>query len=386
MTEKRQFPRVPHCRLGIAFASNDGYNRGVTDVSLNARLRGLFTLFAGMGLTRMPQAILQTPTAPELEFLLHHNSYVDEQHRIVYIGTPKVACTSIKYMLRDLVKAKPLRFRPQDEHTSDVMRIHTRSLMPLATLGSFNPRRREDIMNSPDWFRFCVIRHPYDRFFSAWRDKIFIVEPGFEMHQLDKSKKFVEFSDFVDKAMTEDARACDVHWRLQVSLLMPDYFNYKHIYELSRVADMLVDLRGHLAAQGVTDKVLELPRNNESWSIRPDGFMTNEIMARLRAYYHLDFERFKFPEREPTAVTPTKAASLVNEYTNAIYDRNRVIMAHVNSTNSKRLPQRAVRYAMLKVSRSEPVIKGRGLLKDGARKLGDARHSLLSRRRPSTEP
>jgi len=353
---------------------------------LNARRDLPFTLVAEMGMTGMPQAITETPTAGEMEFLLHHNSYVDERHRILYIGTPKVACTSIKYMLRELVEAKPLRFRPQDEHTSEVMRIHTRSLMPLPTFGSFNPARRREIMDDPAWFRFCVIRHPYDRFFSAWRDKIFIVEPGFEKHQLDKSRKFVEFTDFVDKALSEDPRACDVHWRLQVSLLQPDYVKYTQIYELSRVSDMLVDLRAHLAAQGVTDKVLTLPRNNESWSIRPDGFLTNEIMARLRAYYHRDFERFNFPEREASVVTAISAASLVNEYTNAIYDRNRVIMAHVESTNRKRLPQRAARFVMLKLNRSETVIKARALLKESLRKLGESVGAVLSRRRPSTEP
>ena len=31
-------------------------------------------------------------------------------------------------------------------------------------------------MTGPGWFRFCVVRHPYDRFFSAWRDKIFITD------------------------------------------------------------------------------------------------------------------------------------------------------------------------------------------------------------------
>jgi hypothetical protein len=41
---------------------------------------------------------------------------------------------------------------------------------------------------------------------------------------------------------------------------------------------------------------------------------------------------------------------------------------------------------MLKLNRSETVIKARALLKETARRLGEGVGSVLSRRRPSTEP
>jgi hypothetical protein len=312
--------------------------------------------------------------------LFHRSSFVDERHRILYVETPKAACTSIKYMLRSLVDAKPPRFSPYQVQTSAIMWVHTRDEMPFPTFGSLSAQRRHEIVTAPDWFKFCVIRHPYDRFFSAWRDKIFLVEPGFEQYQSDKSQKFVEFTDFADKVLDENPHTCDEHWRLQVSLLQPDYFNYTHIYDISRVGDLLTDLRQHLAAQGVTDKELVLPRSNESWPIRPDGFLTPDITARLRQYYRLDFERFNFPEREATAAVAATAASLVNDYTDAVYDRNRVIMELVAFSRRQRHLRRMVYFMAGKIVDSPVGQKGRSLVKTGMRKAAGSLQMAAPRR------
>jgi len=295
----------------------------------------------------MLQLVKNAPKDHAVRYLLGHGSYVDERHRIVYVETPKVACTSIKFLLRGLDEYKPLRFLSYSHASTAPQRIHDRNQMPLPPISAFSRARQQSILNDPGWFRFCVVRHPYDRVFSAWRDKIFFVEPGYEKYQSDKTKKYVEFTDFVTKVLAEDPYHCDVHWRLQVSLLLPDFINYTRIYEISDVSSIPADLQAHLATIGVTGKPLVLQRINESWPIAPDNFLAPDITASLRAFYSADFERFKFPERETKVAAPASAATLVNEFSDAVYDRNRVLMDHVLRANRRRKVLKALRVPVL---------------------------------------
>lgn len=289
----------------------------------------------------MLQAVKVVPRETAMRHLLSHASFVDERHRIVYVETPKVACTSIKFMLRSLSDSRPLRFFPHSHASTASQRIHDRHQMPLRQIASFPRARQESIMNGPGWFRFCVVRHPYDRVFSAWRDKIFVVEPGYEKYQSDKTKKFVEFTDFVAAILTEDPYTCDVHWRAQVSLLLPDQMDYTHIYDMQNVSQIPADLEAHLEAAGASGNTLIMPRINESLPIASDHFMTQDIMASLRKFYDADFERFGFAEREAKISVGASAASLANEYSDAVYDRNRVLMDHVLRASRQRRLVRA---------------------------------------------
>jgi len=290
----------------------------------------------------MLQAVKDDPKDTAIRHLLGHASFVDERNRIVYVETPKVACTSIKFMLRDLSDSKPLRFVPYSHASTVPQRIHDPNQMPLRPVSSFPRSRQRAILTEPGWFRFCVVRHPYDRVFSAWRDKIFVVEPGYEKYQADKTKKFVEFTDFITRILAEDPHNCDVHWRLQVSLLLPDYVDYTRIYDMQSVSRIPADLQAHLEAIGVTEKTLILPRINESLPISSDNFMTPDIAASLRQFYDADFQRFEFPERETKVEAAASAASLVNEFSDAVYDRNRVLMDHVWRANRQRREMRAL--------------------------------------------
>ena len=53
-----------------------------------------------------------------------------------------------------------------------------------------------------------------------------------------------------------------------------------------------------------------------------------DAIAALRVFYDADFRTFGFPEVSATDGPASMAASIVNAYTDAIFDRNRVIAAH----------------------------------------------------------
>jgi hypothetical protein len=260
---------------------------------------------------------------------LAYGTHVDEARKILYVETPKAACTTVKYFLRSLVCRRPLRFHGGTVATRMDMLIHDRSQSPLLSLADLPPERAEEIVADESWFRFCVVRHPIDRFFAAWRDKVFLCEPEYERYLPGDGRRFVEFGDFLERVLREDKpETCDLHWRAQTALLMPALINYTSVYAVQALGKMRADLGEHLQRQGMRAQLPDLVRRNEGLAIRQDGFLTAERIAALRAFYDADFRVFGFPEMTPVDSPTAMAADLVNEYTDAIFYRNRMLAAH----------------------------------------------------------
>jgi hypothetical protein len=269
---------------------------------------------------------------------LGYGSFVDEQRRILYVATPKVACTSIKLMLRGLTTATPLRFSSLCRQTSLSMLVHDRGQTPLPPLTAFSGARLRHILAGPGWFRFCVTRRPYERFFSVWRDKIFITEPGYEPYLPDGSAKFVEFQAFFERVMaTESSLTCDTHWRAQTALLFPDDIAYTHIYDLAGIARLPQDLAAHLTRQGHGAVLPTLPKVNQSWSIPAEAFLTAEVATRLHQFYQADFIRFGYDPVYDVAPHPARAADWATQATDAVFERNRVIEQYFQYARHARL-------------------------------------------------
>ena len=260
---------------------------------------------------------------------LAFGTHVDQAHKILYVETPKAACTSVKYLLRGLVSKRPLNFNRNAVVTRLEMLIHDRWQSPLTSLADLPPERADEIVAAKDWFRFCVVREPIDRFFAAWRDKVFLCEPEYEAYLPRDGRRFVEFGDFLERVVTEERPdSCDIHWRSQVTLLMPQLIDYTRVYDVRRLGQLRADLAKHLEAQGRRHAPLQPPRLNEGLPIKPDGFLNAERTAALRRFYDADYKVFGFPEPTPSTAPPMMAADLVNAYTDAIYHRNRMIAAH----------------------------------------------------------
>lgn len=268
---------------------------------------------------------------------LDYGSFVDEDRRILYVATPKAACTSIKLMLRNLLTSEPVQFNASCDEPTLAMMIHDRSQVPLPPLTAFSGEKLRHIMTGPGWFRCCITRHPYDRFFSAWRDKVFLCEPGFEVYAPLNGQKFVEFADFVVQVVKHESPfTCDAHWRAQVALLLPDDIDYNHVYDISNVCDLPNDLQNHLALLGFHGHLPPLQRSNKGWPIEMDRFLTADVLELLGQFYQSDFERLGYVAAHGVTVgVPSKASEFVNEFTDAIFDRNRVIVEHARSARQR---------------------------------------------------
>ncbi len=85
-----------------------------------------------------------------------YHSRVSVAHRYVCVAIPKVACTTVKTVLRRLEDLPA----SNDVH-EEGPRLEDFPTSEIATM-----------LTSPDWLRFAFVRNPYARLFSAYKSKI----------------------------------------------------------------------------------------------------------------------------------------------------------------------------------------------------------------------
>jgi hypothetical protein len=261
---------------------------------------------AGAALARSPAIQLVREKFPHLDVRtiahrLRYGSFVSLEHKLLYLETPKAACTTIKGLLRDLCGAPPIEYAvgAQPESRRDMF-VHIRSNVPVPSLLDLDDQTQRHVLTAPDFLRFSIVRNPYTRLVSAWRNKVMLCEPGYEhiyrtlmgdMPSLH-SKKILAFEQFLQFLETEpDLRSCNGHWRRQVDLLLYPAIPYTHIGKLEHLP-MTMDLIGkHLGPA----KPLRVGRSNSTGGgcDRIDA----ATAARIYALYAEDFEAFDY-ERE----------------------------------------------------------------------------------------
>jgi hypothetical protein len=230
---------------------------------------------------------------------LNYGSFVSLEHKILYLETPKAACTTFKGLLRDLCGAPPIEYPvdAQRESRRDMF-IHVRSNVPVPSLLDLDEQTQRHVLTAPDFLRFAIVRNPYTRLVSAWRNKVMLCEPGYE-HIYRKltgdmpslgSKKILAFPQFLRFIENEpDLRSCNAHWRRQVELLLYPAIPYTHIGKLEQLPMTLDLIERHLGAT----KPLRVGRSNSTGGGGRDP-MDAATAARIYALYAEDFEAFGY--------------------------------------------------------------------------------------------
>lgn len=236
---------------------------------------------------------------------LAYGSFVSIPHKILYLETPKAACTTVKMLLRSLCDAPPIRYAigpvhdPPLHETRRDMFIHVRSNVPLPSLLDLDDRTQKEVLTSPAYFRFAIVRNPYARLVSAWRNKVLYCEPGYEYMYEDvygtsppiDDKQVVSFRQFIDVIGRErNLNDCNPHWRRQTALLFMPGIQYAHIGKLEELPTTLQLLRAHIGAATVSD----LEGRNTSSSEPAPNAMAAEVAAQIFDLYEQDFETFGY--------------------------------------------------------------------------------------------
>lgn len=163
---------------------------------------------------------------------------IDAARRIVYLETPKVACTSIKKYMIDQVLGGTVEMHPDD--------VHNRETSPLKALSDYADEEIDQILGAGAGFRqFTFVRNPYSRVLSAYLDKLIGNEWERERHlpmfgfEQGSHPSFIEFLRRLARISDQDR---DIHYVTQTRLtgrlsgFCPDFVgrfeNFDHDFRL----------------------------------------------------------------------------------------------------------------------------------------------------------
>ncbi|HEY3475119.1 MAG TPA: sulfotransferase family 2 domain-containing protein, partial [Anaerolineales bacterium] len=165
-------------------------------------------------------------------------------------------------------------------------------------------------LTSPAYFRFAVVRNPYERIFSAWQSKILLrealqVEPYlkfdfFQMaiqNQADLARAFEGFLEHL--AANEAPNFRDLHWTPQADLLQPDLISYTSLSRIEDTNALKLELARHLGPDAPDPFAGE--RKNRSLIPYAPEFITARAAELLKELYARDFQTFGYDLRPPEA-------------------------------------------------------------------------------------
>lgn len=222
----------------------------------------------------------------------HHN-HVSTNHRFIWVANAKVASTATGTTLCQLDDI--------DLKDGNVWESEN-----IPKLRDFTTPKILAMLSSPDWFRFCFVRNPYTRLFSAYKSKISDpqAEPFYQIAQDEIRNAFnyprpdrqarltVTFRDFVYYVRT-GARSGDSHWCVQNLRLMQDMIPYDFV---GRYESFGSDFRHVLKRLNASPNVLEIASEvrGKSASISHTAAYDQELADIVYEMYYQDFNGFGY--------------------------------------------------------------------------------------------
>ncbi|GKQ63221.1 hypothetical protein KAM338_33980 [Aeromonas caviae] len=239
---------------------------------------------------------------------LQWSSYRSERHKLLYVATPKVACTTIKWWFAALEGYSDDLRQLTDSAESDPELIIHDSHRVAPNVTGINFQDLKNCLESDSFFRFAVVRNPYKRIFSAWQSKILVREPlqanryigtDFYHHPIasasDITNAFEQFLEHV--ALNEALSYWDQHWTPQADLLRPDLINYSCLTRIEECEELTLQLREHLGVY--IPSPFQNRRSNESIIPYMPEFVSERSAELIRALYSQDFELFGYDKQPP---------------------------------------------------------------------------------------
>jgi hypothetical protein len=277
-------------------------------------------------------------TAKQVTEHLRYSTFVSMRGRYLYFAVAKAACTQMKEILRALEGAPPVQWPAEEVWESRrEMFVHARQNVPLPSLIDLDDEEQREVLESPDFLRMTVVRNPYTRLLSAWKNKVRPCEPGYEsvyvsirghLPQLG-AKSLITFEEFVGYIARQcDLRTCNLHWRRQVDYTYLEALNYSYVGKMEEMPAVLERFQQHVRLS----KALQAEGKNVSRQGVTAAY-TPELAANVCALYQADFERLGYspdarPNRRPgLSGAAENAVVSEEEFNDEIIERNLVLSA-----------------------------------------------------------
>jgi hypothetical protein len=227
---------------------------------------------------------------------LRNSTFVSLPRRYMYFDVPKAGCSTMKHLLRRLEGFGPLKPpAPGWLDTRREMWVHDRSNLPLPSLVELDEMTQREVIESPHFFRMVVVRNPYTRLASAWKDKVYLCDErtGRDVYLRIKGRlpdihehlpiSFDEFVQFVEGQC--NLPTCDFHWKRQTEYIFHPAMNFSHVIKIEELKEGLLQFQRHL---GLCEP-LAADRRNESLPLGKVTY-TKELADRVYSLYRTDFD------------------------------------------------------------------------------------------------
>lgn len=252
--------------------------------------------------------------------------------RVLYLPTPKAACTTMKLMLAEAAGThRPeMAARMAVMHLSSAQTIHHPAVHGLTRLVELTAGEQRTALESSDWLRITSLRDPVARAYSAWENRIFMrghrrtteviaLAPDVSTDgRLDLAASFAGFARALTKHLA--TFMVDHHFWPQSHLVRRDLVDFTHIVRVDRAGalDTVADL-----LRERSDKAIVAARLNEGLGVKVDRVCDHTTAGHLMTVYHDDYERLGFERRDwPSEVQPLHLSDmevrLLNGYRNVL--------------------------------------------------------------------
>jgi Sulfotransferase family len=233
------------------------------------------------------------------------HTFVLERHKIVYVSTPKVACTSLKWVIADIAGEDAEVFRRATRSTRHrPATIHQRRLWQrVPTLHDLSDDKLADIDAANGWHVFAVVRHPTSRLWSAWQQKLLPrvpravaqvpahIVPPLPRTTADVAEGFRRFVAGLAAGECNQLLRENGHFAVQSDLLAADRMPYTRVYDLGEMDQVMADLNERVKTQG--GEPVEVEPLGALSTLKPQRSMfTPDALAAIRAAYESDFQRW----------------------------------------------------------------------------------------------
>ena len=188
--------------------------------------------------------MLQTLSLDELRNVVS-NIIADEKHKVLYCAIPKTGSSSWKFYILDNLGTYP------------VAQIKHHDFLHRNDIGKYGLQKMEHLNSTVDilyrlenYYKFLVVRHPLERLYSGYVDKLhgsnkyYELQLGTKIVKLFRNKPsnsslingddvtFDEFVKWVILTLNSKNMYKDPHWQTFTSLCHPCAISYDYIAKL----------------------------------------------------------------------------------------------------------------------------------------------------------
>ncbi len=219
--------------------------------------------------------------------------FISPRHKFIFVKNEKAANLTLRKTLQTLeAGGEP----PPGYHTN---RRWTGPLLQPSDIEGFG----ENELRGNSYFRFAVVRNPYVRLLSCFRDKFENIKYDrkfWRVHKnlgLARDQVEISFEEFVERVCAQESAAMNPHWRVQHDNIYADKISLDKIIKFERLSDEMPEIINRLYAASAD--LLTRRHHVTNADAHMDQYYTQDIAKMVREKYAVDFETFGYDEPLP---------------------------------------------------------------------------------------